>query len=153
MLLRTSVILIICTILISCDSGGTGYSWWATSRSVSMSVTTDSETGTSNSGYAPLQVNALVMVQVKYGESKQTDVIRVELDFDDGTGWEDVTTAWKQKQDMTIYSLEDQMQPHSYNDPGEYSVSCRVTFADGEVIAYPSSGVTPPTVTVLEPTT
>ncbi len=150
-MMRLFFLMSIILVLASCGSSGYNADPEPTLRSVSMGILVDGVAGFAFAGESPFYVEALVYVQVGSGETKSGDISKVEIDFGDGSGWEDVTAAWMSKQDQSIYSLEDAAQPHTYTEPGEYSVHCRVTFTDNEVFVRPQATEPSYTVTITAP--
>jgi hypothetical protein len=61
-------------------------------------------------------------------------VTKIEIDFDDGSGWSDITadrTNWKWS---TVLSAANNWTQHTYTTAGNYTPTVRVTYWDNEII-------------------
>ncbi|MDQ3022990.1 MAG: hypothetical protein M3R04_01200 [bacterium] len=68
----------------------------------------------------------------------EEDILKAELDFGDGTGWQDCTvdclTTWFREPYVPNQVPIDWMTRHTYTEPGTYEINGRITFWDGEVM-------------------
>lgn len=67
--------------------------------------------------------------------------LKTELDFGDGSGWQDITALIA----SFDYNWFDGVDPagtvqHTYTEPGDYTIDARVTYWDGEVVYAHDSG-------------
>jgi hypothetical protein len=87
----------------------------------------------------------MIFIQPALAESgRLSNVVEsVEVDYDDGQGWVDLTQkAYAGWDSSDINSWE----AREYTNPGTYAVQTRVTSKDGEVFANPG-----PTVVIVAP--
>jgi hypothetical protein len=67
------------------------------------------------------------------GGRSQDYISKVEVDYGEGAGWEDVTHAALFVWDHT--QADDQLRGfHTYESPGTYDFQARVTYTEGEQV-------------------
>jgi hypothetical protein len=101
-------------------------------------------------GAAPCLVGAIADASNDFNPKTGVVLTRLEIDFGDGGGWQDVTAA-QPSWDYYVYDGIDQDKAvlHTYTTPGVYRVRSRGTYWDGEVVTSNHANGEEPTVTVL----
>jgi hypothetical protein len=86
-----------------------------------------------------LEVGAAIGIGTRPGDPGGVDelVDKVELDWGDGSGYQDLTSdaidKWWHGGEGTFPNDPNFLSLHTYDTPGEFTMTARVTFWDGEV--------------------
>lgn len=76
---------------------------------------------------------------------------KIEMNFGDGTGWQDVTGDAARWDHNPFDGLDPaRVTLHTYSHPGAYRISLRVTYYDGEIVTSTDPGGREPLVSVTE---
>ena len=110
------------------------------------------ETGSVAQGSVPFEIAFIVNYSTDRGGSTEELISRFEVNYNDGEGWQDVTSN---AYNVWDYTLQDPSarEFHTFTEPGEYALSLRVTYWDGEVVYFNEDAVVGFVVTKSEPST
>jgi hypothetical protein len=145
----TDVILLACLLFAGCTAHYTGMITINDHRIVSVSAN-------HLQGIAPLDVTARVIIGLNETDtSMRTAVTKIEVDFADGSGWQDVTAQISATWDNPSATMNDQLITHHYIAAGQYIIRARVTYSDNQILespaTYSEADVWAPVVKVLPP--